>query len=125
MKRTIIKTGCVLQCKPGTFDIYDSTLPPMGRWEDNTLTIYGDLHVVGKCCILYMPIKQIDGWPRVHGLIGFEGRYFWRGYTKPYGTLVIESRHIELHVGALHELDWAEFIEAGGQPYDVSRSDHR
>ncbi len=121
MPRTIIKTGCVLQCATGSFNEYDACMPPMYKDQNKSFFVYGDLHVVGNCCVMYMPPIQIVAAP-VHGLVSLVGKWFWRRsrHGEHDASFVVPADRIRLKPGVLcpHEFPW--FQDAGGSLWDVA-----
>lgn len=110
---TVVKTGVVLlkQNEPYPHYISDSY---------GIATVYGDLHVVGRCCILYYPANQVK-WGASHGWINLEDpfqRNFQRD-TEPFKIFVIPANRVTLRRDCLHPDDLAKFIEAGGGIMDT------
>ena len=108
---TIVKTGVVLK-KINVSNAYDWPGFKDGKPID---TIYGDLHVVGGCCILYYPPTQVE-WGVSHGWIDLADPYneFFDRKTVPDHILVLPASHVKLRRGALHPHDMAKFIAAEG-----------
>ena len=115
MTRTIVKTGCVLtlpqQDRCGFVrDILDMT-------EGHRDTLYGDLHVVGNCAVMYFPEQQTT-WKKVHGrFIGIANPHykFFARNAKPHCILVIPAEVIIMEYAALHENDRSAWQLAGGR----------
>jgi len=114
--RTIVKTGVVLLISG--YDPHRDKIPAAELGDvgvgNNYFTIYGDMHVVGQCAVLYVPNKQVPNWPKVHGTISLVGKYFYRK-GEPYSTIVLEAQRIYVERDALHELDLEVFVRAGGR----------
>jgi hypothetical protein len=98
---TIVKTGCRL------LTYYQSDPPRV---------LYGDLHVVGNCAIMYYPPNQ-GPWQEVsdHGTLtyGSDGDEFQRDGS-PFNILVVPADRIILKPDALHPLDMGKWVTAGG-----------
>jgi len=114
--RTIVKTGVVLLINE--YDPYSSDKIPAAELGDvgvgnNCFTIYGDMHVIGQCVVLYVPNDQVP-WPKVHGTLSLVGKYFYR-HAEPYSTIVLEGQRIAVERDALHEIDLETFVRAGGR----------
>jgi len=104
---TIIKMGVVLT----------KINPPQGELYPSYKNIYGDLHIVGQCCILYFPFNQVR-WDAAHGWIDLTmwGNLFCRpgGMEEGDGTLVIPAKLVTMRKGSMHPLDEARFLGGGG-----------
>lgn len=96
-----IKTGVVLKIEND------------GHVPDGT-TIYGDLHLVGNCCILYHPHDQVPH--RVtHGKLDMDfGRNLFQRESRPFDILVIPAARVTMRKGSMHEWDLSLFQGAGG-----------
>ena len=117
--RTIVKTGIVLQLDGASIEdfmhLQRCDRMPMAVDEGNIFTMYGDMHVVGQCSVLYLPNHQVT-WPKIHGTISLKGKYFYRPQDDPpHSILVVESQRIAIDRDALHEFDLDIFVRAGGR----------
>jgi len=119
---TIVKTGIVLQLEGVNQDdlmhLHRYERIPMASLGDgdtgtSVFTIYGDMHVVGQCALLYVPNEQTT-WPKIHGSLSLVGRYFFRA-TQPHSLLVVEAQRIAVERDSIHELDLEVFVRAGGR----------
>lgn len=122
MPRTIVKTGAVFQCATGSFNEHDSDLPPMAKCDKGHFYVYGDLHAVGNCGVLYMPPVQEVCSP-VHGLISFVGTYFFRRSRIDHMhdvAFVFPMQRLALKHGVLHPYDFPLFTDAGGRVWNVA-----
>lgn len=96
---TCIKTGVILEVVG-----YDNHI------EGNT--VYGDLHLVGNCCILYYPETQAPLEKR-HGILHLDTNYpCFSRQSKPYNILVIPAKCIELNRNDIHPSDMEKFDNA-------------
>jgi len=104
---TIIKTGCVLRLVDHHTELHNQHG-----------TLYGDLHVVGSCCIMHFPNNQV-GWKMTHGTLSLMGwgedfpKYFYREAV-PYSTLVVPAYYILMCKGAIHPYDLTKLRNAWG-----------
>lgn len=103
---TCIKTGAVLDASGNIHDI------------NMAKSLYGDVHVVGGCCIVHFPqIKtpeDVVRWDmsKKHGSIKLIGDYWLRMDYMPYNILVIPARRIEFYSSMLHPVDKVAFDNA-------------
>lgn len=112
---SIIKTGVILRKvnEPRYAYLFQQTLP-QDQFSQIT-TVYGDLHVVGNCCILYYPEVQVM-WGTSHGWIDLYdpyGMHFQRD-TSPDRILVLPAYQVRMRRGSMHPTDLEKFKLAGG-----------
>lgn len=98
MTNTCVKTGVILETRNHH------------RFKEH---LYGDLHIVGNCGIIYYPFAQHE-WGAAHGWIDLGGRIFQRDVL-PWAILVVDASCIYIRNSALHEFDRILFLGAGGQ----------
>jgi hypothetical protein len=114
---TIVKTGVVLlKCnEPYPFWLTSQYLTGDGEPGPPVSTIYGDLHVVGNCCILYYPATQVM-WGASHGWIDLKDPHqrLFQKDTTPFKVLVVPASRITIRRDALHPIDLSKFVGAGG-----------
>lgn len=106
----VIKTGVILtkRSEP-TIDFLTDSYQPGGEG-----TVYGDLHLIGNCAILYYPKDQMKhNVP--HGWVDLDMGYgSWVRHTSPFHILAIPAKQIMLIKGAIHSSDWDLWQRAGG-----------
>ena len=112
---TIVKTGVILRKvnEPRYAYLFQKAIPQ--EHLSQILTVYGDLHVVGDCCVLYYPETQVS-WGTSHGWIDLYDPYqqnFQRD-TSPDRILILSAYRVRLRRGAMHPIDLEKFINAGG-----------
>lgn len=117
---TIVKTGVVLQKlnEPTVAYLFQKTVPQDGFHKINT--VYGDLHIVGNCCVLYYPSIQVH-WGTSHGWIDLTDPHIenFQRDGADQSILVIPARMIRLRRDALHPIDLSKFVGAGGVVEDM------
>jgi hypothetical protein len=99
---TIIKTGVRL-----SYTGYDG----------HNHILYGDLHSVGNCAIIYYPPNQ-EPWQtsEPHGrLTDISLERFFQRDGSPYYIVVVEARFIWMTRDSLHPFDLAKWSAAGGR----------
>jgi hypothetical protein len=104
-----IKTGVVLRKR--NWDEYSGMWSgPGGHLE----TVYGDMHLVGNCCILYYPPHQVL-WGASHGWIDIDDEQnMFQRPTLPQHILIIPASRIVMRKAALYYTDLDLFRQAGG-----------
>lgn len=105
-----IKTGIVLEKRhEPTEDFLTYSYQQGGQ-----ATVYGDLHLVGNCAILYYPKDQVahgkvDGWIDLN--MGYD--CFQRN-TSPFHILVLPAARVSILQSKVYPTDWDIWKRAGG-----------
>ena len=119
----IVKTGVVLvkRNEPSTSFLVDD-YKHMGAHASiypGPPTVYGDLHVVGNCAVLYYPPTQVP-WGTSHGWIDLDyGNECFQRDTQPFRILVLPAHRVIMRRGAMHPFDAHRLIHAGGRLDDT------
>lgn len=112
MNRTIVKTGVVLLVQANGHIQRDIGI--LGE------RLYGDLHVVGKCAVVYYPAQTLRGEESpmctkpAHGVLNLEETDYFQRHGNPFSILIVRSQCIKLEMQALHPYDYEKWREAGG-----------
>lgn len=113
MNRTIVKTGVVLMVQANGHIQRDIGL--MG------VRLYGDLHVVGKCAVVYYPLQTLDGKtesPRctmpADGVLNLEETDYFQRHGSPFSILIAPASCIKITRGSWDPLDFNRWVAAGG-----------
>ena len=106
---TCVKTGVILLVKWSA------------NWTQDPRIIYGDLHLVGSCAIIYYPSQQ-DAWQvkkrNYHGVltVGPDAVDFQRD-TMPFHIWAVPISWIRMRTDTLHHIDDDKWRKAGGETY--------
>lgn len=104
-----IKTGVCLEIENGDIAALTSS------YMDGVTTVYGDLHLVGNCCVLVYPKDQLK-WTKTHGNLDLDwssSGALIRPFS-PHHFMVIPARYVGLKRSAIHPTDCRLFQAAGG-----------
>src|SRR5262245_25100142 len=110
----IVKTGVILKMVGGYPGMLFSRVAPEDTSLDVVDTLYGDLHVIGDCAIVYYPPMQAPhrashGWLTLNGV-----EDMFQRASNPHCILVLQAKYVRMRKAALHPLDLSRFELAGG-----------
>lgn len=107
---TIVKTGCVLSVDGDPNEIEHIFL-------ERRPQLYGDMHIVGNCAIIYYPRFQAEVGDKMssNGIITFPtGVSVFQRNGEKQCILVIQAKYIKMERSKIHPLDAAKLQAAGG-----------
>lgn len=112
---SIVKTGVILKMtnEPRRGYLYQEAMPQQDLYKLET--VYGDLHVVSACCVLYYPRIQI-AWGTTHGWIDLYDPHMqnFQRNGQDQHVLVLPAFRVRMRRGAMHPIDLEKFHNAGG-----------
>lgn len=85
--------------------------------SDHDGIIYGDMHLIGNCCILWHCGKNSENFSEsnIHGHLTQQDINCFDRDAKPFSIYIVEAKYIKMKQTSMHELDLNLFINAGGQ----------
>ncbi len=105
-----VKSGCVLSVIGDRWEVEYCFSGPRPQ-------LYGDLHVVGNCAIIYYPRFQANVGDKMspNGTINFPtGVTVFQRDGEAQCILVIQAKYIEMQKSKIHPLDAELLCAAGG-----------